>query len=900
MGAHTSVGQSIVRGFVYDASTQERLIGASISVIGNEIDAFTNIDGRFMIELDLSEAVTLKLTAKGYQSRSVTIYDTTLLSISLEHIFAQGYRNLTHHESINGPILNSDRNVDKIQGEELFSIANGQMIYGLGNYAGIFSYLTGLNNQTVGMRGFTQSSHDRLLTSVNGIDSRLPGFGSTLGGFSGPSEIDIESVELITGPSSAVFGDAAYQGSISILTKDPWNHSGLEARIYGGSESALDAQLRFAQPFGKDRKWAFNASAQFQRMDDRAASNQYGRHSSSFNLDSTLQDLGSQFNSDQLDLLGRFKTWLNDQGQGADPGQVFPAHKGFDESEVFEPEGRKLKLGGSLHFKPRKSVELKYAFRFATGSMVHTNDQRFALNNINWHEHSVNAKGENWRITAYTAFESTGNSYSIRRNAELINEAGSREFANRFLVNYADTLRQLSGNFSTALSDSIISMARDSALEHARSAWYVSGTTSFDSIAEIGQNRKGLLEGAGLYSRSNRQGIAGHYRFNMKWMKVDVGANFKRNDPGSDGHLFSDTMDRSYLEYGGWTNFNFDLLKEKLELNAALRVEKTDLTRIQVSPQLGVRYRIKEHAIRASFNTGFRNPTAWELFRINSGINFSVVGNNGGFYNMIPVQRTDSLYSIYYNALQNGIWPSACDEGDEACLRSYLATLIGPSQVDRPEPERVTSVELGYRSVLFKNFYLDLSFYHAWHHNLISYDLYNWFPETDNDPGALATALTDSIWENSIYVPSNSKQVHRTIGGSLLATYHFNENIWANFNYTYTQQLDLHKGQPNIVLNVPSSKVNVGVRVKDLWQHLGFSLNYQWVGNHLVGGTLSQTQIPAYSILDAQISYRIPVIYSTFRIGGSNIINSPIRQIAGGPSLSATLYAAIEFDLNVR
>ena len=35
-----------------------------------------------------------------------------------------------------------------------------------------------------------------------------------------------------------------------------------------------------------------------------------------------------------------------------------------------------------------------------------------------------------------------------------------------------------------------------------------------------------------------------------------------------------------------------------------------------------------------------------------------------------------------------------------------------------------------------------------------------------------------------------------------------------------------------------------------------------------------------------------------FRIGGSNIINSPIRQIAGGPALGATFYAAIQFGLN--
>ena len=107
-----------------------------------------------------------------------------------------------------------------------------------------------------------------------------------------------------------------------------------------------------------------------------------------------------------------------------------------------------------------------------------------------------------------------------------------------------------------------------------------------------------MSNGAGLSPRSNQQGINGSYRFDLDWLKVHLGAKFKRNAPISDGHLFSDTVDLSYLEYGGWTNFNFNLMNERLEINAGLRVEKTDLTKIQVAPRSGIRFKMKEQTIR--------------------------------------------------------------------------------------------------------------------------------------------------------------------------------------------------------------------------------------------------------------------------------------------------------------
>ena len=897
-------GQSIVHGSVIDASTLEPMIGARVSVRNDSIEAFTNVDGRFVFEADLSEALSMEITAKGFQRRTITIYDTVRVSIELERIFSQGYRHLESDGLNESDILNSDRAVDRIQGSELHQIPNGQLSYGINNYPGVQSFASGLNNSSFGIRGFTSTSHDKLLTLVDGTDARLPGFGSSLGGFSLPAEIDIAAIEIIQGPSTARFGAGAYQGLLSVITKDPWNDQGIEARLYGGSGSSFDGQLRFAQAFGKGRKWAFSFSGQFQRMDDRAGVsrniNYYGRHQSFTNLDSLLNST-EDFSAEERAKLAQLSNWISTTQPNAAPGNLFPSHPGFEESEVFEPEARKLKLGGSLHFKPSKQVELEYAFRISNGSMVHTQEQRLALHNMLWHQHELKASGKNWKVNLSTGFETLGNSYSISRNAELINAAGAESYSRQVLTNYADSLSLWSNGFTQQVTDSLISAAKDSALRTARSSWYAPGTNAFDSIAEIGQNFS-EMGGAAIVSTSNNQLLSGQYHFDFEWMETDLGVRFKRNAPSSGGQLFSDTTNLMLMEYGGWANFNFHLLRGRLFISSTIRVDKSDLFSLQVQPRVGIRYNWKQHSLRASFNSGYRNPTFWELYRSNATGYGGVTGNPSGFEALITQENSSSINQVYEAAVTNGIWPTGCPEGDLECLIGRLSESIQVIDLKQLQPERVNSIEAGYRSVIFKNFYLDIGVSYNLHHNLIAYRNYTKIPGSENHSSEqlVEVVVSDSIAKSELLVPSNSEITLQTIVGTINTTYHFSDKVWANLNYTYSYFLNSNDGIPTLGFNVPTSRLNVGFRVKDLWDHLGFSFNYQWAENHTWSGPIGSLDIPSYSLIDAQISYRIPVMYSTFRIGGSNIINTPIEQIAGGPALGATLYAAIQFDLGVR
>jgi len=56
-------------------------------------------------------------------------------------------------------------------------------------------------------------------------------------------------------------------------------------------------------------------------------------------------------------------------------------------------------------------------------------------------------------------------------------------------------------------------------------------------------------------------------------------------------------------------------------------------------------------------------------------------------------------------------------------------------------------------------------------------------------------------------------------------------------------------------------------------------------------------RIPTYDLLDAQVNIRVPSIYSTFKLGASNILNNQVFQTYGGPRIGRMSYFSVVFDI---
>jgi outer membrane receptor for ferrienterochelin and colicins len=79
--------------------------------------------------------------------------------------------------------------------------------------------------------------------------------------FTGTSE-DIDRIEILNGPASALYGPNSANGVLHIITKSPFNSQGTTITLDGGTQSIMRAGLRHAGVFG-DKKWGYKLSGEY-------------------------------------------------------------------------------------------------------------------------------------------------------------------------------------------------------------------------------------------------------------------------------------------------------------------------------------------------------------------------------------------------------------------------------------------------------------------------------------------------------------------------------------------------------------------------------------------------------------------------------------------------------------
>ena len=79
--------------------------------------------------------------------------------------------------------------------------------------------------------------------------------------FTGTND-DIDRIEVLNGPASALFGPNSANGVLHIITKSPFRSQGTSISIDGGSQSIMRGTLRHAGTFGGD-KWGYKFSGEY-------------------------------------------------------------------------------------------------------------------------------------------------------------------------------------------------------------------------------------------------------------------------------------------------------------------------------------------------------------------------------------------------------------------------------------------------------------------------------------------------------------------------------------------------------------------------------------------------------------------------------------------------------------
>ena len=182
-----SVAQTkVISGVIKDKKNSETLISASVIIKGTAIGVSTDVDGKFSIELDLTEPKKLVVSYLGYQDLEVLVDKTTSnLTIEIETVNMIGQEVVVSGSRVSETILESSASIQKMNTREISEIASGDFYSGLSTLQGVDVTTSSLGFQVINMRGFNTTAPVRIVQFVDGMDNQAPGLNFPVGNMVG-------------------------------------------------------------------------------------------------------------------------------------------------------------------------------------------------------------------------------------------------------------------------------------------------------------------------------------------------------------------------------------------------------------------------------------------------------------------------------------------------------------------------------------------------------------------------------------------------------------------------------------------------------------------------------------------------------------------------------------------
>lgn len=787
---------------------------------------------------------------------------------------------------INEKLLYSPVSISRLDKSFFQRSSQSSFFDALENVQGVQLITPSIGFKVLNARGFSNTTNVRFSQLVDGVDMQSPHIGGPIGNALGPTDLDIDQVEIVTGIASTLYGMNTVNGLANLMTKSPFESLGFSFQQKLGFTSRFyrESNLRYAHLISPNLAFKINAS--LTQGYDWEANNLTDLNplaNSSTNLvgaDNPGRDLVNMYGNESsnrktISLLGK---------------SYVVSRTGYLERDVVDYSLQNTKGDVELSFRISPQATLNYTYHFALLDNVYQRSNRFRLQDYFLDQHVIQYQSPSLSMKLYTNAENTGNSYNLRSMAENID----RNFKSD-AVWYADFTKAF--NSASALGASV-----SDALKQARitsdAGRYQPGTSAYqDVLAKLQQINNWDL-GAALKVQARL--VHAEMQWNLSqhaWLqkiKLDLllGADHRTYVIGSDGNYFvnpekgNETGNILYAKTGAYVSFSKKLWDEKLRLGFVFRVDKNDYFNLTSNPRLTAVFAPNTfHSVRLGYQEGFRFPSIFEAYsNINSGgvkrVGGLPVMSSGVFENSYLATSISAFQSsVLTDVNKNGLTKSSAIVKNKGLLVKNPYTYI--------EPEHIQSFEGGYRGALLGNrLVIDLDFYYNQYRSFIAQTNVN-VPKTAV-ADSIPLALNDKNLQSPYRVWTNSKSEVKTYGASFGFNYRMKAAWVLTGNATYAK-LDKSENDDGLEdgFNTPDWVFNVGVSSTKLAKNWGAGINYRWQNTYYWQSFLVNDWAPAYGSLDAQVQYRFSSMPVSIKLSGTNVLNQPYYSFVGGPQIGS-------------
>jgi outer membrane receptor protein involved in Fe transport len=238
----------VITGNVRNSVTKEAAAAVSVTVKGSTEGTFTDEKGNFKLQVNNSFPLTVVVSGVGFSTKEVSLNSTDAGSIGLETSYAMGEEIVVAASRTPERIMESPVTIERINSIAIRNAPAANYYDAIANLKGVDLTTSSFTFRTPSTRGFNGSGNLRFNQLIDGMDNQAPGLNFAVGSIVGPTELDVESMELLSGASSALYGSGGMNGTLLINTKNPFKYQGLSAQVKTGMMHFGNA-TRDASPF---------------------------------------------------------------------------------------------------------------------------------------------------------------------------------------------------------------------------------------------------------------------------------------------------------------------------------------------------------------------------------------------------------------------------------------------------------------------------------------------------------------------------------------------------------------------------------------------------------------------------------------------------------------------------
>ncbi len=958
-----------VTGQVTAQDKKEPLSDVSVQVKGNTTGVITDKTGNFVLRTRTKLPFTLVFSSIGFSQQEVEVKSLgSNVNVELSTQTVLGHEVVVTASRVPESILRSPVAIEKLDIKSIKESPSPSFYDALENVKGVQMTTSSLTFKIPNTRGFNIPNNFRFAQMVDGVDMQAATLGVPLGNAIGPTELDIQSVEITPGAASALYGLNAINGMANLITKNPFTSQGLSFYQKVGvnhvdgidyAPSVLtETAIRYAAAF--KNRFAFKINFGYMQGIDWRSNTRLDQNPNNLKSANPLYPALDGANNVAFDGWNKYGddalagsnlvslSGLNIDGVANQTLRV--ARTGYWEEDLVSPKVSNMKVDVELDYKINERLQINYGYRTGTMDGVFQRGNKIRLDNVRVQNHHINLQGNNFAVNAFVSIENTGNSYNLKPLADNMDiytgGATDTKSASSWGTKFKVAMNDYAKSNGGSLTSQNLAAATEYARQQADAGRAEPGTDEFNALLSTITNINNwdiksssiptapVTGGAALWQRSNTYNMDAQWDLSSKIKIFDLliggdariyqvipdGNNFvdfsrpinERNQPVSvDGKVPDSSNfgnDQIYEKFGGFVQATKTFLDEKLKVFASLRGDYNPNFKPVFTPRLAAVYTLNQvHNFRFTFQEGYRFPAVFEaLSYVNNG-RVKRVGSlpfiNEGLNYLQNSYTQQSV--INFNAIV-----SAKGNSDSAALANANQLVV--ANLPTARPEQIISFEIGYRSVLLDNrLAVDFdAYYNQYDGFLGQVQVYVPIGQTvGTNPAVLAmldrnrdstkatptTAASNGQDRYRVY--TNAKNIYHNFGTALGLTYNFFRKYKVGGTFSYNEMQSNSTTDIFVTgFNTPRFASNVFFGNAEIVKNIGFNVVWRWQDGFLWESPLVTGNVPAFSTIDAQVSFALPKLHSTIKIGGSNILDYRYLQYAGGPTIGALYYAAVTID----